>query len=176
MRPSQAGVHEVSTSHAVEHLPWPYVILALAEWARVLKIGDTMQIAIPDTDSLARMATAEEAPRSWHARGNIYGGHWTVTAGPPERDHDYTRLLIEVLTVLGFGNFSYWSANCPEAVGNWLYLENTEQAALPLGISSVKNSAPLVDVKTLVHRLRRQRTLRPFMLAVSDIAAQETRH
>ena len=163
---------EVYASHVVEHFPWPYVLLALAEWARVLKTGGMMRISVPDMTLLARMVA--EGTNPWHAMGNIYGGHWATPGGPQGHHYGYTRhMLVEVLTVLGFGNFEHWNTDLPEAANGWLYLENGEQVGLSVNISGVKKSAPLVDVPALVHRIRHQDVLQPFMRVVRDIAAQE---
>jgi predicted SAM-dependent methyltransferase len=163
---------EVHASHVVEHFPWPHVLLVLAEWARVIKVGGIMRIAVPDMALLARMLANETNP--WHAMGSIYGGHWATPGGPQGHHYGYThRMLIEVLTVLGFHNFKHWNTDLPEAANGWLYLDNGEQVALSINVSGIKKTAPLVDIQTLFHRIRYQDILQPFMRVVRDIAMEE---
>lgn len=44
----------VHASHVLEHLPWYSVQQTLAEWARVLKKGGTLEIWVPDGYKLAK--------------------------------------------------------------------------------------------------------------------------
>lgn len=53
-----ASVDCVRCSHALEHLPRAEVLPALTEWARVLKPGGSMRLAVPDLDVILRMHAA----------------------------------------------------------------------------------------------------------------------
>jgi predicted SAM-dependent methyltransferase len=169
----ESGVaEEVYASHVLEHFPWPYVLLTLAEWARVLQVGGKMRISVPDMALLTRMVA--EGTNPWHAMGSIYGGHWATPGGPQGHHYGYTRrMLVEILTVLGFADFDHWNTNLPEAANGWLYLDNGEQVGLSVNITAVKKTAPLVDIPALVHRIRHHDILQPFMRVVRDVAAQD---
>jgi predicted SAM-dependent methyltransferase len=166
--------HEVYASHVLEHIPWPYVLSALAEWARVLKPGGVIKISVPDMELLARMLARGD--NVWHVMANFYGGHWATPGGPQGHHYGYTRqMLVEVLSVLGFDDFDHWNSLFHEAANGWLYSQNGERLALSLNIAGTKKRAPLVDIPALVDRIRHREIMQPFMAVAGSAADRSIR-
>jgi methyltransferase family protein len=69
---ASGSVDEVRASHVLEHFSHREVAAVVAEWARVLKPGGLMRIAVPDLDYIARGYLAR-APQNW--QGYLMGGH-----------------------------------------------------------------------------------------------------
>lgn len=65
------SVDEVCASHILEHLPWPLSYKALGEWARILRPGGLLRVAVPDMAALAAMIA--EGHNVWTATALIYG-------------------------------------------------------------------------------------------------------
>jgi predicted SAM-dependent methyltransferase len=159
---------EVYASHVLEHIPWPYVLSTLGEWARVLKPDGVIKISVPDMELLTHMLARGD--NVWHVMANFYGGHWATPGGPQGHHYGYTRqMLVEVLSVLGFDDFDHWNSLFREAANGWLYSQNGERLALSLNIVGTKKRAPLVDIPALVERIRHRDIMQPFMAVVRDM-------
>ena len=68
---ASASVDEICASHILEHIPWPQSFKALAEWARVLRVGGRLRAAVPDLGLLARLIA--EGRNVWGATGLLFG-------------------------------------------------------------------------------------------------------
>lgn len=146
---------EFYASHVLEHFPWPRALHVLAEWARVLNTGGTLKVAVPDMEIYARLLIEGQNP--WHVTRSIYGAHWMTPGGPQGHHHGYTkRMLLDALTILGFGDFDIWSSNYPEAANGWMHAEDGEQLAISLNVAATKKGPPLLDVNRLAATCEQQ--------------------
>lgn len=64
---------EIVASHCLEHLPMRTAIAAVKDWARVLKPGGVLKIAVPDLDRIIK-AVNDGNPDGWPIQAYIYGG------------------------------------------------------------------------------------------------------
>ncbi|MGH7047003.1 MAG: FkbM family methyltransferase [Stellaceae bacterium] len=146
---------EFYASHVLEHFAWPRALRVLAEWARVLKVGGVLKVAVPDMEVYARMLMEGQNP--WHVVRSIYGAHYLMPGGPQGHHHGYTkRMLLDTLSLLGFDDFNVWNSDYPEAANGWIYAEDGEQLAISVNVSAVKRGAPLLDVERLALESERQ--------------------
>jgi FkbM family methyltransferase len=165
---------EFYASHVLEHFSWPRALLVLLEWARVLKIGGMIKIAVPDMEIYANFLMNNRNP--FNIMNDIYGGHWVKEGGPQGHHFGYTRrMLTEVLTVMGFGEFDMWRSDLPEAANTWVFGENQEKLGISLNISAIKQREPLVDIDALAHRIRHHDIRESFMVLVRNLMVDETR-
>lgn len=146
------SVDEIMASHILEHLPWPESFRALSEWARVLRRGGALSISIPDLGLLAKLIA--DGKNTWHATGLLYGLgrlHNRLEA----HQFGYTRgMLIEMLESLGFGNFTWWGHDLPDASNGWLFEEDGGRIALSINIRGEKTGSPWVDPNGLYEDLK----------------------
>ena len=152
----ESGIaEEFYASHVLEHFSRPRALQVLAEWSRVLKIGGTLKIAVPDMEFYARLLMDGQNP--WHVMASIYGGHWFTPGGPQGHHYGYTkRMLLDLLSIAGFGDFGVWSSDLPEAANGWLYAEDGEQLAISLNVSAKKIGPPVVDMDRLADAVIRE--------------------
>jgi predicted SAM-dependent methyltransferase len=165
------SVDEVCASHILEHIPWPQAFTALAEWARVLRIGGRLCIAVPDMGLLARLIT--EGRNIWGATGLLFGvGR---LENPLEaHQYGYTRdMLLTMLRALGFGKFDWWKHDLPDASNGWMTDDTGERIAISLNIAATKTGAPIVLPKRLVHELMKDR-LQPFDQILARLVASDS--
>jgi hypothetical protein len=166
---ASGSAEELYASHVLEHFAWPRALLVLAEWARVLRPGGVLKVAVPDMELFAAMLAKGQNP--FHVMEMIYGAHWLTPGGPQGHHYGYTKsMLVEILTVLGFGDFDWWNSDMPEAANGWLYGDNAEQIGLSINIAATKRAKPLIDVPTLAQKLREQ-IGQPFMRVVRDMGS-----
>ena len=70
----------IYASHVLEHIPWFNTAPTLKEWVRILKPGGTMEIWVPNAQSIAAALLADdEVPETWS--GNFKGKQFN-----PDRD------------------------------------------------------------------------------------------
>lgn len=165
---ADGDVDEICASHILEHLPWPLAFKALAEWARVLKPGGCLRVAVPDLGALAAMIVAGENP--WSCTGLLYG---VGRLENPFEAHQYgyTRgMLLSILRALGFGAFDWWKHDMPDASNGWMYGDNNGRVAISLNIAAIKQHEPLVPVDALFERLKVDR-MRPFDQVLAELLA-----
>jgi FkbM family methyltransferase len=94
--------------------------------------------------------------------------------GPQGHHHGYTkRMLFDVLTIMGFGDFDVWSSNYPEAANGWLYMDDGEQLAISLNVSAVKKGPPTIDVDRLAEACAQQPMAPPSKIARELMAGEE---
>ncbi len=163
-------VDEICASHILEHLPWPTAFKALAEWARVLRRGGVLRVAVPDLAALGAMLA--EGRNAWGAAGLIYGlGRLT---NPLEaHQYGYTRgMLLEVLRSLGFGGFGWWKHDLPDASNGWLPDDAGNRIAMSLNISAEKHTDPVVSPEALLAQLTAT-PMMPFGQAVANCLGAE---
>jgi predicted SAM-dependent methyltransferase len=164
-------VTEICASHILEHLPWPLSFKALAEWARVLRPGGRLRVAVPDLASLAAMIAAGH--NDWAAVALVFG---VGRLENPLEAHQfgYTRgMLIGVLRALGFADFDWWKHDLPDASNGWVHDEDGGRIAISLNITALKKTEPLVPPAQLLSRLMANR-MRPFDQILAETVANQT--
>lgn len=160
------SVDEICASHILEHLPWPESFVAVAEWARVLRIGGRLRLAVPDLGLLARFVA--EGRNAWGAVGLIFGvGR---LENPLEaHQYGYTRdMLVEILRSLGFDDFDWWKHDVSDASNGWMLDDAGERIAISLNLAATKVGQPTVEVPALASELMHNR-LQPFGQVVARI-------
>ncbi len=168
------SAQEFYASHVLEHFSWPRALLVLQEWARVLKIGGTIKIAVPDMEIYAHFLLNGRDP--FNVMNDIYGGHWVQEGGAQGHHFGYTRrMLVEVLTVMGFGAFDMWKSEFPEAANTWTFGENQEKLGISLNISAVKAREPIMDIAALAKRIRDHDIRESFMVLVRSFLVDDAR-
>jgi predicted SAM-dependent methyltransferase len=142
------SVEEICASHILEHLPWPTAYKALGEWARILRVGGLLRLAVPDLGALGAMVASGRNP--WAAAGLIFG---LGRLSNPLEAHQYgytRRMLIDVLGALGFRAFDWWKHDVPDASNGWIHDEAGERIAISLNIAAKKHTAPVVPPAELM--------------------------
>lgn len=168
---ASGSVDEISASHILEHIPWPLSFKAVAEWARVLRVGGTLRVAVPDLGLLARMIG--EGRNVWAAAGLVFGvGR---LENPLEaHQYGYTRdMLVGLLRTLGFGGFDWWKHDLPDASNGWMLDDLGERIAISLNIGARKIGEPIVEPSTLLQELLNDR-LQSFDQIVARLAASRS--
>lgn len=164
---ASGSADEFYASHVLEHFSWPRALLVLEEWARVLRVGGVLKVAVPDMEIYAQAIL--NGHDVFRVMGDIYGAHWAGEGGPQGHHFGYTRrMLVQVLTVLGFGEFDVWRSDLPEAANTWGHGENLEKVGLSLNLSAVKRRDPLLDIKDLAHHIRHHDIREAFMVIVRE--------
>ena len=107
------SVEEIRASHILEHFGWEDAQKALAEWARVLKPGGRIRIAVPDFDKI------DKSDPLW--------AHY-VMGGQTDSDDFHrslfdTKTLTRHMTQAGFGEIAPWAS------------DNTDTAAHPVSLN-----------------------------------------
>lgn len=159
-------VEEICASHILEHLPWPLAYKALGEWARVLRMGGRLRVAVPDLAALAAMIA--EGHNVWSATALIYGVG-RLENKLEAHQYGYTRgMLISVLRSLGFSNFDWWKHDLPDASNGWMHGDGDGRVGISLNILAEKMREPTVPPERLLSRLMANR-MRPF----DEVLAEE---
>ncbi len=167
------SVDEICASHILEHIPWPLSFKALAEWARVLRPGGHLQIAVPDLALLARLIA--EGRNVWHAAGLLFGvGR---LENPLEaHQYGYTRdMLLAMLRALGFGRFDWWKHDLPDASNGWMLDDAGERIAISLNIAAEKIAPPIIDPARVTEALMDDR-LQSFHKVLARLVADDAAH
>lgn len=125
--PDESCAH-IRVSHLLEHMLLDEVLPVLQHWARKLKPGGNLSIAVPDMQQFGMMlATGQYDPKMWNY---IYGGQ---TDAYDFHRSGYTRPVLE---------------SCMKAVGlrcmrRW-YGEGEDCASLPISLNVRATKAPFV--------------------------------
>lgn len=160
------SVEDIHASHVLEHIPWPRGFVALSEWARVLKNGGTLKIAVPDIEA---MCSAISRGISHHYLMTVLYGADRIDNKFEGHSFGYTRrMMLDMLDFLGFGNYDWWNSKFPEACNGWFYGENGEQIGISLNISATKLRDVKYDIGT-IERALNERRHEPFSVVVSDL-------
>lgn len=162
-----SSVEVLHASHVLEHFSWPRALLVLNEWARVLSIGGQIRIAVPDMAIYAHYLLNGDNP--FVMMNGIYGAHWIKEGGPQGHHFGYTRrMLTQVLAILGFGDFSGWRSDLPEASNTWRAAEDGERVVISLNVAAVKQGPPLLDIPALYEEIRYHNITQSFMVLVRE--------
>lgn len=150
---TDASCDEVVAGHVLEHIEWPDSFAAIAEFARVLKPGGVVKIAVPDMASLMRMLLSGES--AFHAMGLVYGLGGRINTFERHRYGFTPGMLADILETLGFGAFDWWNSNLADASNGWAPRGLEERIGMSLNIQATKIAAPTVDPKALHQELLR---------------------
>jgi predicted SAM-dependent methyltransferase len=161
------GVEAICASHILEHIAWPDGFKALWEWVRVLEMGGLLQIAIPDIELLAEMIM--KGGNQHYAVGMIYGLGQIVNPLEAHRFGYSRQMLVEVLGVLGMGDFDWWSHAVPDASNGWTDDPAGGRVAISFNLQARKTGEPLVDPAALLTRMAERPGL-PVAEAVASLA------
>ena len=150
---ADASCDEVVAGHVLEHIEWPDSFAAIAEFARVLKPGGVVKIAVPDMASLMRMLLGGES--AFHVMGLIYGLGGRVNTFERHRYGFTLGMLADILETLGFGEFDWWNSSLADASNGWAPRGLDERIGMSLNMQAVKTGTPSVDPKALHQELLR---------------------
>jgi rfaE bifunctional protein nucleotidyltransferase chain/domain len=142
---ADASCDEVVAGHVLEHIEWPNSFGAIAEFARVLKPGGVVKIAVPDMASLLRMLLSGES--AFHVMGLVYGLGGRVNTFERHRYGFTPGMLADILETLGFGEFDWWNSSLADAPNGWAPRGLDERIGMSLNMQAVKIAAPMVDPK-----------------------------
>jgi predicted SAM-dependent methyltransferase len=144
--------NEVVAGHVLEHVEWPDGFLALSEFARVLRRGGAIKIAVPDLGLLARTLLSGDS--AFHVTGLIFGVAGRTNPFEKHR-YGYTAgMLVDILETLGFGDFRWWNSEIPDASNGWCHGPDGQRVAISLNISAVKKGSPAVPPRELYDALK----------------------
>jgi len=164
------SIDEICASHILEHIAWPLSFKALSEWARVLKSGGVLRIAVPDLRAIATMIA--EGKNVWHAMGLVYG---VLRIENVWEAHQYgwtSRMLVNVLRALGFSQFDWWDHDQADASAGWAFEEDDGKVGISLNIQAIKTGPPMVSPLKLLGRLMENR-LRSFDQILAEEMSKE---
>ncbi len=161
---------EIVASHVLEHMEWPDSFQALAEMSRLLRVGGTRAVAVPDVRSLLELIVSGE--NDHYALGLIFGAGGR--ANPLEK-HRYgftARMLCRILHYLGFGDFDWWNSSMPEGANGWCR-NGEDRIAISLNVKAVKKQEPFIDAAGLYTMLCRYPMASLDSMAVELITRQD---
>jgi Methyltransferase domain len=161
---------EIRASHVLEHLEWPNSFKALAEFARVLKLGGVLEISVPDVRLLLEMMVSGES--DFFATGLLYGLGGRINRFEAHRYGFTERMLRHVLGILGFGDFDWWSSSLPECANGWSPANGGAQVAVSVNMAARKIAAPMAD-PALVYEALLARHVDDPRTVVADLLGQK---
>lgn len=161
---------EIIASHVLEHVAWPRGFQALAEMARVLRVGGTLKVAVPDLTALAAMIMRGESP--FGVVSLLYGGGADASPFETHRFGYTAPMLLDILAVLGFGEFSWWTSTRPEAANGWMPGQQGSRVGVSLNIAATKIGTPFVSPRAVLARLHAEPQT-DFLAAVQAQATEE---
>ncbi len=166
---ADASADEVVAGHVLEHIDWPDNFKAMAEFSRVLKVGGTLRIAVPDMSLLIRMLMSGES--AFHVMGLIYGLGGRVNPFERHRYGFTLPMMVDVLEVLGFGDFNWWNSNVADASNGWAPRGLDERVGMSLNVQATKVAAPTVSMDRLYEELL-QTPMEDFLTVVARLEGQ----
>lgn len=164
------SVDEVVAGHVLEHIDWPDSFLAFSEFARVLKPGGILKIALPDMGCLLRMLLSGDSV--FHVMGLIYGVGGRINRFEQHRYGFTPGMLVDILETLGFERFDWWNSEFGDASNGWIPRYDDEHAAVSLNLQAIKVREPAVDPKVLYRRLV-ERPLGDFLAVAAEVQIGE---
>jgi predicted SAM-dependent methyltransferase len=163
---ADGAAEEIVASHVLEHIDWPDSFTALSEFSRVLQVGGVLKIAIPDMTALVRMMMSGDC--SFHVVGLIYGCGGRTSRFEQHRYGFTAGMMIDILDILGFGEFDWWNSDFGDASNGWVPRAEQEPMGMSLNIRAIKLREPAVDVAALYQRLV-ERPLSEFHSVAAEI-------
>lgn len=166
---SDLSCDEIVASHVLEHISWPDSFKAISEFSRVLKIGGTLKVAIPDV--LALLDRIKSGTSDFWAMGLIYG------VGGRENDLEVHRygftsdMLGQILRFLGFDKFEWWNSKEADASNGWMPLDEDHKTAISLNVACRKVENPKYPPDQIFQELLRS-PLQGLDSAVSSVAVR----
>ena len=101
-----SSIDEIYISHCLEHFERKEVLDVLIEYKRLLKVGGTLRIAVPDLENVAKLILTGEG--SHLVTGLLYGGQ--------KNKYDFHKIgytfstLSNILECIGFGDIKRYDA------------------------------------------------------------------
>lgn len=163
---------EIVAGHVLEHIDWPDSFKALAEFSRVLRVGGTLRIAIPDMSSLLRMLLSGDS--AFHVMGLVYGVGGRINKFEQHRYGFTPGMIIDILETLGFGEFDWWNSSFGDASNGWVPRYESDNTGMSLNVQATKLREPDVDTKAMYDRLV-ERPLSDFLVVAAEIRLSETK-
>ncbi len=121
------SVDEVRASHILEHFPHGQIANVVQEWARVLKPGGWLKIAVPDFEWISRKYQAGEKE---NFQGYVMGGQ------SDDNDFHHTMFdrecLTDVLRGAGLVDVQRWKSELPDCSSYELSLNLMARKPLPV--------------------------------------------
>jgi predicted SAM-dependent methyltransferase len=157
---------EVVAGHVLEHIDWPNTFLAFAEFARVLKTGGELKVAVPDLGALFRMLLSGDS--AFHVVGLIYGVGGRVNKFEQHRYGFTIGMLIDILESLGFSDFDWWNSDFADASNGWCPRYENQHVGISLNVKAVKKREPVIDPKRIYMQLV-EKPLSDYLSAVAEV-------
>lgn len=167
---ADGAADEVVAGHVLEHIDWPDSFLAFAEFARVLKTGGTLKIAIPDMALLLRMLLSGDS--AFHVMGLVYGLGGRTNRFEQHRYGFTPGMVVDILETLGFSTFNWWNSTEKDASNGWIPRYENEHVGMSLNIEAVKSTGPIVDPRRVYGALL-TRPMADFLAVVADVVDKE---
>lgn len=160
---------ELIASHVLEHLCWPESFKAMAEMARILKVGGILKIAVPDLRVLLEIMKSQGMP--FFAAGMIFG-QGTGSNFHDQHHYGFTaEMLLQILNFLGFSDFDWWNSTLPEGANGWCSV-GQEKIAVSLNIKAVKKHNPCCDTGR-IYELLEKNPMKEFRQIIAMETASE---
>lgn len=138
---------EVLASHVLEHISWPDSFKALAEFSRILKYDGVLRIAVPDVMALLQQIKSSDS--DFFAMGLIYGVGGRDNSLEVHRFGFTQRMLIDILDVLGFSSYSWWSSPVADASNGWIPTVESHRSGISLNVQCRKVSEPIINTSRM---------------------------
>lgn len=161
---------EVVAGHVLEHIDWPDSFLAFSEFARILRPGGELKIAIPDMGALLRMLLSGDS--AFHVIGLIYGVGGRVNKFEQHRYGFTIGMVIDILEALGFSDFDWWNSNINDASNGWCPRYESQHVGISLNIKATKKQPPVADPQKIYEKLIAN-PLSDFLAVVADLIAEK---
>lgn len=163
------SVDQIVAGHVLEHIDWPDSFKAISELTRVIKIGGSIQLSVPDMSSLLRMILTGDSV--FHVMGLIYGVGGRQNKFEQHRYGFTIGMLIDILESLGYSDFDWWNSPFGDASNGWVPRYEGDHSAMSLNVSAVKRAEPSVDVTKMYDRLL-SRPLADYSSIAADIISE----
>jgi predicted SAM-dependent methyltransferase len=135
------SVDLIYVSHCLEHLDIEEVSRALKEWARVLKPGGMLRIAVPDLESILRV---------YEAAGRRISAIQYVLMGGQDYPFNFHKAVFDqahlthLMTDAGFSDMTVWKPGQDQ----WCAIKDCSSAACVVGSTIIPVSLNLQGSKT----------------------------
>jgi predicted SAM-dependent methyltransferase len=167
---ADASCEEIVAGHVLEHLEWPESFRALAECARVLGVGGRLRVAVPDLRLLLDLLVSGEA--DFQAAGLLFGIGGRTN---PLEQHRYAfteKMLKRVLSILGFGEFDWWTSTLPEAANGWCAVAGGTKVGISINVAARKLAEPIADPALMFAALAKRPLDDPISVVAETLGAE----